>query len=96
MRRYLFDMTVTVICLALLGFFGWHAMHGKRSFANQEKMLVGISALEEKRDAIRAKRQALEARVTLLRPENIDPDMLEEMARRMLGFAHSDDLVVNN
>ena len=95
MRRYGFDLTVTVVCFCLLGFFAWHGLNGKRSFANQKTVLVKVSMLEEQRDAVRARREALETRVALLRPESIDPDMLEEMARKMLGFTRPDEIVMS-
>ncbi|NNE24755.1 MAG: septum formation initiator family protein [Rhizobiales bacterium] len=95
MRRYGFDLTVTVVCFCLLGFFAWHGLNGKRSFANQTSILVKVSELEERRDAVRAKREALQTRVALLRPESIDADMLEEMARTMLGFSKPNEIVVS-
>lgn len=95
MRRYGFDLTVTVVCFCLLGFFAWHGLNGKRSFANQTTILVKVSELEERRDAVRAKREALQTRVALLRPESIDADMLEEMARTMLGFSKPNEIVVS-
>ncbi|MDH3741715.1 MAG: septum formation initiator family protein [Hyphomicrobiales bacterium] len=96
MRRYGFDLTVTVVCFCLLGFFAWHGLNGKRSFANQKTILVKVSQLEEKRDNVRAKREALQTRVALLRPESIDADMLEEMARTMLGFTKSNEIVISD
>jgi len=39
-------------------------------------------------------RQALSRRVDLLRPENLDRDMLDELARQTLGLAHPDDIVI--
>ena len=41
-------------------------------------------------------REKLEKRVDLLRPENLDLDMLEERARSVLGLAHPDELVIYN
>jgi len=39
-------------------------------------------------------KQALEKRVALLRPENLDIDMLEERSRDVLGLAHPDEIVI--
>ena len=36
----------------------------------------------------------LERDVALLRPESLDPDMLDERARASLNLAHPDDLVM--
>jgi len=37
---------------------------------------------------------ALEHRVSLLRPESVDPDMLEEQARSRLGLTDRDEVVI--
>ena len=94
MRRYVFDVTVMLVCFALLGFFGWHAQYGPRGFANQTQLIEKVVKLEGEHDAIKARREALDRRVSLLRPETIDPDMLDEAARRTLGFAGESDLIV--
>jgi cell division protein FtsB len=36
----------------------------------------------------------LERDVALLRPESLDPDMLDERARAILNLAHSNDLIM--
>ncbi len=36
----------------------------------------------------------LERDVALLRPESLDPDMLDERARAILNLAHQDDLIM--
>ncbi|HUF43773.1 MAG TPA: septum formation initiator family protein [Aestuariivirgaceae bacterium] len=47
------------------------------------------------RDKVRAERIALDERVALLRPDSIDPDLLEELARTTLGFVRPNDLVID-
>lgn len=37
---------------------------------------------------------ALENRVDLLNPENVDPDFAGELARRNLGVLHEDEVVI--
>jgi cell division protein FtsB len=43
---------------------------------------------------LQAERSQLDARVALLRPDNLDPDMLEERARVMLNFAHPNEIII--
>jgi cell division protein FtsB len=38
-------------------------------------------------------RAKLERDVALLSPDKPDPDMVEEIAREVLGFAHPDDFI---
>lgn len=94
MRRYMFDVTVMLVCFALLGFFGWHAQYGPRGLANQTRLIENLVKFEGEHEEVKARREALDRRVSLLRPETIDPDMLDEAARRTLGFAGKRDLVV--
>jgi cell division protein FtsB len=40
------------------------------------------------------KKMSLESRVRMLRPDSLDPDMLEEQSRKLLYFSHKDDIIV--
>jgi cell division protein FtsB len=44
---------------------------------------------------VRAKRDAIEARVKLMRPESVDPDMASELVRKSLGYEKNNSIVVN-
>jgi cell division protein FtsB len=46
-----------------------------------------------KHEALRAERIRLENKVALLRPESIDPDLLDELARGTLELAKPGDVV---
>jgi cell division protein FtsB len=94
MIRRKFDLVVTAVCLALLGYFGWHAFYGPRSFAHQEALDASAKDLQARLDVLRSEREKLDKRVSLMRPDSIDPDMLDELARAELGFAKPSDLIV--
>ena len=94
MRISKFDSVVTCACLGLLGFFAWHAQEGPRGFAFREKLASQSRQLSEELAAIQKQRSDFETRVVLLRPESVDPDMLDEMARSTLDVAGSNDLIV--
>jgi cell division protein FtsB len=91
MRR--FDFIVTCVCCALLGYFAWHAWKGPRGFPYQEGLEAKVAMLETKYEALKADRQKLENKVVLLRPESIDPDLLDELARENLELAKPTDFV---
>ncbi len=94
MRISKFDSIVTCACLGLLGFLGWHAQEGPRGFAYNEKLASQSQKLSEKLASIQKQRSDFETRVALLRPESVDPDMLDEMARSTLDVAGPHDLIV--
>ena len=94
MRISKFDSVVTCACLALLGFFAWHAWEGPRGFRFNEKLKSQSAQLTEDLVAIQKRRTTFEQRVALLRPESVDPDMLDEMARQSLDVARPNELIV--
>ena len=91
MRR--FDFVVTCVCCALLGYFAWHAYKGPRGYPYQAGLERKMAVLDEKFELLRKTRVRLEHKVGLLRPESIDPDLLDEMARGSLDMARPSDVV---
>lgn len=91
MRR--FDFVVTCVCCALLGYFGWHAYKGPRGFPYKAAEEAKLATLQGKYETLHAERLRMENKVTLLRPESIDPDLLDELARGNLELAKPTDVV---
>lgn len=91
MRR--FDFVVTLACCALLGYFAWHAWKGPRGYPYVESLERQMASLEVKFEDLQQKRVRLEHRVGLLRPESIDPDVLDELARGKLDMSRPGDVV---
>jgi len=94
MIRRKFDLVVMTVCLALLGYFAWHAFYGPRGFDHRKALEANAKALEAQFDQLRSGREKLEKRVSLMRPDSIDPDMLDELARANLDFGKPGDLVI--
>jgi cell division protein FtsB len=96
MRLRKFDWAVTFGCMALLGYFAWHANEGQRGYKFRDKLASEAERLEADLVEQEKRRSAFEARVELLRPESIDPDLLDEMARVSLEMAKPDEIVVRS
>lgn len=95
MSRRAFDLIFCLGLLCLIGYLVWHATYGQRSFEQAERIAERIAMLTVERDKVRGERIALDQRVALLRPDSIDPDMVEELARITLGFVGPNDLVID-
>jgi cell division protein FtsB len=94
-RRTIFQTIVLHLgAAALIGYFavqGYNGQYGliaKRSFAQQH------TALSEELDALRAQREAMETKVSLLDPSRIDADILDEEGRLLLNLVNPKDLVM--
>lgn len=93
MQSRRFDLSVSLVCLATLGYFGWHANEGPRSYGFYNGLEAKAEVLQAEFDTTQQKRIRLEHKVGLLRPESIDPDMLDEMARALLEVAAPNEIV---
>jgi cell division protein FtsB len=94
MRIYKFDVVVSFTCASLLGFFAWHAFHGQRGFEYRDRLQLQAAQLTDELAEIQKQRTGTERRVALLRPESVDTDMLDEMARKTLDVGQSNELIV--
>lgn len=94
-RPKLFDVLVCAGCVAMLSFFHWHATKGPRSLENQALQVAKLEAREADLAKVRARRDAIEARVKLMRPESVDPDMASQLVREKLGYERVNSIVVN-
>jgi cell division protein FtsB len=93
LTRILQGLCLHLAAVALIGYFAFHAYHGNYGLEARKGYEADIARLTRVRDDLRAERANLDRHVALLRPESIDPDMVEELARRDLGFVHPNDLV---
>lgn len=82
--------------LAFLLVSAYFAAHGFNSVTAQKLLEEEIAALEAERKKIKAARDDLELHVGLLSSNHVDPDYLDELARRELGFSHPDEIIITN
>jgi cell division protein FtsB len=77
-----------------VGYFAWHAQHGDRGLIAKSSTKVRMAELNQELDALKRERADWERRVAQLRIDNLDRDLLEEHARRVLNNVHRNDVVV--
>ena len=87
-------LIIPAIALLMLGYFVWHGLHGANGYFGRERLEAQAAELEEEVASLQAERRLLERHVALLRPESLDPDMLEERAREILNLAHPNDILI--
>ena len=89
------DYLVSLASLVLLAYFGWHAFYGPRGFAHHDMLALQTEKLGIALKDVTDQKVALLTRVTMMRPESVDPDLLDELVRRNLNYGKSDDIIVN-
>jgi cell division protein FtsB len=94
LKRATRGLSFPLVVTALVLYFGYFAVYGKHGLVNWIRLNHEIEMKQSELDSVRAERQALEHRVRLLRPESVDPDLLEEQARARLGLSEPDEVVI--
>ncbi|HEY8162431.1 MAG TPA: septum formation initiator family protein [Methylocystis sp.] len=89
-------LPVSLLCVAgaVAGYFVWHGVNGQRGLKTGEEYEQKLAQLRLERDSLKLQRMQWEARIALIKGENIDADVLEEETRKSLGRAHKNDVVI--
>jgi len=93
-RRRLRHVIAPTLGAFVLGYFVVHTIEGDRGILAMMSIRQQIQRAEEIYGATRAERQRLESHVELLRSNGLDPDMLDEQARRVLGLVGEKEIVI--
>ena len=83
-----------VVGIALTGYFAYHLVEGERGFKAWLRFNREIRTATANLEAVQTQRAALDLRVSNLRPEHIDPDLLDERIRATLNLVSPDDIVI--
>jgi cell division protein FtsB len=89
-----FDYVVVVACFVTLTTFGWHGFAGERSIDYLKSLQNTHDGLEVKLARLTQEKDEMEKKLHLLRPESVDPDLVEELVRAHLGLVKPSDLVI--
>jgi cell division protein FtsB len=94
LRRRLRSIASPLLGALIAVYFGYHALTGDRSLISYWRLTQEVEEARAKLAVTKGERERLEHRVTLLRPETIDPDMLDERARWALGYLGDRDVMI--
>jgi cell division protein FtsB len=93
-RAILTALGLYTFAALFIGYFGVNAFtgaHGLRAQADLDHQLV---VMQKELTHLKAERAIWERRVSLLRTDRIDPDMLDERARALLGYVDPRDITL--
>lgn len=82
------------ITLAVVSYFGFHAYHGEYGIYSKYQTEARIVEAKARLETTTADRKELERRVQLLHDGTIEKDMLDEYARRALGYSRADEVTI--
>jgi cell division protein FtsB len=87
-------ITGPVLAIAVFGYFAYHSIQGDRGLIAWMHLSQQIEIADANFEKVARERLALERRTNLLRPDHLDPDMLDERVRSSLGLLLPNEIVI--
>ena len=94
LKSFLTGLALYTMAAALVGYFGVNAYTGRYGLNARLELDQEIVALTAELVRLKRERADSEHRISLLRPDRLDPDMLDERARVLLQFSRKDDIII--
>jgi cell division protein FtsB len=93
LKAIMTGIALYAMAAAMIGYFGINAYTGKYGLTARVELDQEIVSLTNELARLKQERADAEQRVSLLRSDRVDPDMLDERARYQLDYANPHDLV---
>jgi cell division protein FtsB len=93
-KRRISTIVVPLFFAALTLYFCYHALSGERGMLALIKLRQQVEKQSAELDNTRAERLQIEHKVTLMRPDSLDLDLVDEQARRSLGYAGKNEAIL--
>ena len=92
LRTAINALALYTLAALVIGYFGVNAFTGNHGLRARQDLDQQIAELSTELKVLRTERANWERRVSLLQPESIDADMLDERARALLNYVDPREL----
>ena len=82
-----------LICLGFTSYFAYHTIYGRHGLEARNALISRSELLQFEIASLEAVRASLSNDISLLDRTTPDRDLVDEIARDVLGFAHRDDII---
>ena len=93
-RALINALALYTIAALLIGYFGINAFTGNHGLRARQDLDHEVTQLTGELAALKTERATLERRVSFLRPESIDADVLDERARALLDYSDPREIIL--
>ncbi len=83
-----------IMAIALIGYLAFAALQGEYGLFRLFQVEAQETRLGQELETLREQRAALAGKTERLSSGHIDPDLLEEQGRRILGLGRADEIII--
>ena len=92
--KFLFDVVLPALMLCWAALLFYNAVASDTGYRALSAIERDVDLMSEEVDALQTRRLALERRADLLSSKSLDPDLVDERIRSVLGFAREGEVVI--
>ncbi|WP_425409087.1 FtsB family cell division protein [Hyphococcus sp.] len=92
--RFLFDIAFPALVMCLTAILTYSAVVSDTGYRTLSGLQSKAETETKRLDALSDRRKALEKRANLLNSKSLDPDLLDERIRNVLGYSREGDVVI--
>ena len=85
---------LSVAAACIVGYFLYHTVEGDHGWLAMHKLKNQVNDAHANLSQLQAEHQELDHRIQLMRPNSLDPDMLDEKSREMLNYSKPNEIIV--
>ncbi len=93
-RRRITQILGPVFAAAVVAYFAYYTVEGERGLLALTRLNAQAREAEIAYGAVKADREAMQFKVTSLRPGSLDVDRLDEQTRTLLNDSQHDELII--
>ncbi len=93
-RALVLPLSLYAVAGVTAAYFVWHGVNGQRGLKTGEEYEQKLEQLRLERNILKLQRMLWESRLALIKGQTVDADILDEEARKRLGRAHKNDVVI--
>jgi cell division protein FtsB len=93
-RAYARQVIGPTLAVSVFAYFAYHAVEGDRGLLAWVQLTQDVAAAQSELDKVTRVRETLDHETELMRSDAIDPDMLDERARAVLGLIGKDEIII--
>ena len=93
LKKYVSTLLLPLLLVFFLGYISYHIFIGDSGLSKNAILKSQLNALHVDLASVKEERLLLEKHISLLE-KNIDADMLQEKAKKILYYAHPDEIII--
>ena len=93
-KKYLLLSLIPAVFIIFFIYISYHSYISESGYAKNTKLHTQMVTLEEDLEVLRLEKNKLKHHIYLL--DNLDSDMLEEQAKKILYYANPEDIIIHH